>query len=543
MRKALAVAVCFVLVAPVGALADHPDDVFWHPWTVAGPDGPVRAMIIYNGRLIVAGDFTNVGAAAADHVAAWDGVSWASLGTGITTPVQHLTVYDGKLVAASNFDDPVDGASSLIAEWDGVSWTPIIDDVGTLTALQCSGGDLITGWRISGESGGGPWESCWVSSWNGSQWTWWGDFASQDGTVTFPPATIRFLTRYDNQWVAGGSFSDAPGVRVGSLALYDGALWSSVGSWSDGIMWLFASTVHDGKLIVGGAWGNLQAWDGSSWTAILPRLGDFDLVDHLISYRGGLIVGADFYEGFSNGIAAWDGSLWSTMGSGVDGAVRALAVYENKLIVGGEFSTAGGKASPYLAWWSPDVPTAVAITGFDAVVSGAAVSLSWTIAADEALSGLQIVRSVNGGGETAVSGASLLPAAQRSFVDQTVRPGTAYTYSLIVVAADGRKFRSVPASVQTAAPALALEQNVPNPFNPSTQISFTVASPGRVTLSVFTPAGQRVATLVDAVLPTGSMAVSWDGTNDAGGRVSSGLYIYRLEAGNNAISRKMILLK
>ncbi|NIO29216.1 MAG: hypothetical protein GTO29_11760, partial [Candidatus Latescibacteria bacterium] len=298
MRKLLVIAVCFAFVAPAGARASHPDDVYWHPWMGTGPDSPVWAMAVYDGDLIVAGDFTTIGGVAANHIAAWNGDFWSPLGTGIETPVRHLAVYDGKLIAGTNFDAPIGGWSHLVTAWDGFSWSPMSSDSHSVTVLQCSDGELVAGWRDSGCSGEICWESCWVSSWNGSSWDIFGSFISQDWTpVVFPPATVRFLTRYDSQWVAGGSFSHASGVRVGSLAAYDGESWSPLDSWNAYTMWLYASTVRDSALIVGGAFGNLSAWDGSSWSMIEPQLGEFDFVGILGLYDGDLIVGGEFDPG------------------------------------------------------------------------------------------------------------------------------------------------------------------------------------------------------------------------------------------------------
>lgn len=91
----------------------------------------------------------------------------------------------------------------------------------------------------------------------------------------------------------------------------------------------------------------------------------------------------------------------------------------------------------------------------------------------------------------------------------------------------------------------ALEQNYPNPFNPTTQISYSVPANGFVNLSVFNVLGQKVTTLVDGEMPIGNHVVEWDGTNDAGTGVSSGVYFYRLTAQDVGFveTKKMMLLK
>ncbi len=89
----------------------------------------------------------------------------------------------------------------------------------------------------------------------------------------------------------------------------------------------------------------------------------------------------------------------------------------------------------------------------------------------------------------------------------------------------------------------ALEQNYPNPFNPSTQISFALPVASHVELEVFNVLGQRVTTLVNGDMPVGVHTVTWDGRNDDGSTVSSGVYFYRVAADNFVATKKMMMLK
>jgi hypothetical protein len=91
--------------------------------------------------------------------------------------------------------------------------------------------------------------------------------------------------------------------------------------------------------------------------------------------------------------------------------------------------------------------------------------------------------------------------------------------------------------------SFVLSQNHPNPFNPTTQIRFSLPTQSDVRLVVYNLAGQVVKVLVDDRLRSGSYLVDWDGTDQAKRRVSSGVYLYRLDAGQYSESRKMVLLK
>ncbi|MCE5250216.1 YCF48-related protein [bacterium] len=91
--------------------------------------------------------------------------------------------------------------------------------------------------------------------------------------------------------------------------------------------------------------------------------------------------------------------------------------------------------------------------------------------------------------------------------------------------------------------AISLAQNSPNPFNPSTTISFTLTDGGFTRLAVYNLAGQIVATLIEGAIEPGHHAISWDGTDKAGMTVSSGVYLYRLDTGNSSLTRKMLLVR
>jgi subtilase family protein/flagellar hook capping protein FlgD len=98
--------------------------------------------------------------------------------------------------------------------------------------------------------------------------------------------------------------------------------------------------------------------------------------------------------------------------------------------------------------------------------------------------------------------------------------------------------------VDEPAPArLALRQNAPNPFVGSTTIQFAVPQSGPVELAVFGMRGERVKTLVSGPRPAGNHSAVWDGTDQAGRRVGSGVYFYRLAAGGLAATRRMAVIR
>ncbi|MBN1352025.1 T9SS type A sorting domain-containing protein [candidate division KSB1 bacterium] len=88
-----------------------------------------------------------------------------------------------------------------------------------------------------------------------------------------------------------------------------------------------------------------------------------------------------------------------------------------------------------------------------------------------------------------------------------------------------------------------LEENYPNPFNPVTNIKYSVPNTAEVKLVIYNALGQKVRTLVEETKPAGNYQVKWNGRNDLGQLVSSGVYIYKLTSGSTTITKKMNLLK
>jgi hypothetical protein len=101
-----------------------------------------------------------------------------------------------------------------------------------------------------------------------------------------------------------------------------------------------------------------------------------------------------------------------------------------------------------------------------------------------------------------------------------------------------------PKPISSAVPStFKLEQNYPNPFNPSTTINYDLAKAGQVRLDIYNLIGQRVTTLVNDVQSVGSWNVVWNGKDDVGSSVASGIYFYRLAGPNVLLTKKMVLMK
>jgi hypothetical protein len=106
-------------------------------------------------------------------------------------------------------------------------------------------------------------------------------------------------------------------------------------------------------------------------------------------------------------------------------------------------------------------------------------------------------------------------------------------------------FAAKPLAVEEPPTAFALAQNVPNPFNPSTTIRFSIPNrrDAKVALVIYNTMGQRVRTLVDGTMDSGVHSVVWDGRDGLGRKVGAGVYLLQMEAGDFVEVRKMVLIR
>ncbi|MCZ6766301.1 MAG: aryl-sulfate sulfotransferase [bacterium] len=204
-----------------------------------------------------------------------------------------------------------------------------------------------------------------------------------------------------------------------------------------------------------------------------------------------------------------------------------------------------GNESPYSneeeVFIDPTVP--VFIIGFSAASDVDGVDLRWDILSDEDIQGFNIYRRHGDDQPVVINPGGLIGVAQRRYMDAGTDAGKDYSYTLGVVLADGSELMSQTTRVTTPVRSLTLGQNHPNPFNPKTVISYQLPEAGFVELMVYDAGGRLVRTLVQENMPAGAKEVTWDGHDDAGNQVSSGVYFYRLTVGTQTLTRKMVMIK
>ena len=270
---------------------------------------------------------------------------------------------------------------------------------------------------------------------------------------------------------------------------------------------------------------------GSTWTTIYDHpyyeFWDFDFLTStqgfLCGQNGSVYITND--GGFS----------WNSSNTPPYLNLRTIFAIENNLIV-----TAGENGIIQYIEIGENVP--VELISFSADVSGTGVALTWTTAT-EINNHMFVIERKNENKEFRMVGyregkGTTTDINKYTYLDNDVEKGK-YYYRLKQIDYDGsfEYSKEIEIEVNTAN-NFSLKQNYPNPFNPTTSIKYTVPSNEYVTLKVYDILGNEVATLVNEQQESGRYTVNFDGD-----KLSSGLYIYKIQAGKFSQVRKMLLLK
>ncbi len=185
----------------------------------------------------------------------------------------------------------------------------------------------------------------------------------------------------------------------------------------------------------------------------------------------------------------------------------------------------------------------VAVTSIFAELRGDAVHLTWSISSNGSCEGFNVYRSPGADAPfERINEVPIPPAGSATYRDETAEPGNVYRYR-IGATSGGSEWYSMEVSVTLPPKPLMLHQNYPNPFNPSTNISYYLPKRSHVRLVIFDVRGALVRTLADGVQGVGAHTSLWNGTNDTGCPVASGVYYYRIEADKQVITKKLVIIR
>ena len=300
---------------------------------------------------------------------------WGALGVGLAGgPANALAVYDDgsgpALYVGGGFTSAGGATANRVARWDGESWSALLsvnNTVITLGVFDDGAGPALYAGGVFTMAGGAP--AARIAKWDGASWSPLGSGATSN---------VQALAVFDDgagpALYAGGVFLTAGGIEVNRIAKWDGETWSPLGTGMDG-------TIQ--KLVV---------FDDGTGAAL---------------YAAGFFTEAGGVAGTAY-LARWDGASWSALGSGVDGVVRALGVFDDG---GGEalyaaidwYATPTGIPVSRIAKWDGDVwtdvgpgPTNGSIVDFavfdDGTGAGAALYAAGTFTTVAGLSAARVAR-------------------------------------------------------------------------------------------------------------------------------------------------------
>lgn len=276
---------------------------------------------------------------------------------------------------------------------------------------------------------------------------------------------------------------------------------------------------------------------GNTWTPQLnlsneQQIRDIYFIDLLIGWAAILGSPGGLYKTMDGGYS------WDNQEIGTENGLYDIA------LINDETSWAVGTFSTILKTDAIVVP--VELTSFDGIWIHNRVELSWATASESNNYGFEIQRNfseqnvwkkigfVAGHGTTNQMNAY-------SFADYP-KGGGKYSYRLKQLDIDG-KFKYSPVREVIVPTNFALYQNHPNPFNPETEIGFELSMNAQVTLEIYNSLGQKIITLLNEPRPAGFQKIIWNGRDDFGRQVGSGIYFYRIKAGNFAATKKLVLLR
>ncbi len=207
-----------------------------------------------------------------------------------------------------------------------------------------------------------------------------------------------------------------------------------------------------------------------------------------------------------------------------------------------------GKVTVSLRWHIHlQIPDAVRLSLFEALPQKSGVLLKWRTAAEYDNLGFHVLRSTSASGNyQTITTTPILsnPEGEYSYWDREVEGGKKYYYMIQDIDRDGKATPHGPIVAEVPLPtAVSLSQNYPNPFNPFTTIRFELPQPDEIELSVFNVTGQRIRCLIKGQKAAGLHQVVWNGRDEHGEPVPSGIYYYRLVTTHKVFSKKLVLAK
>jgi hypothetical protein len=574
---------------------------------LSGAGNCTFALTVFNNELIAAGTFTTAGGVSVNNIAKWNGTTWSPLGSGINNGIYALTVFNNELIAGGNFTTAGGVSVNNIAKWNGTTWSPLGSGVIGVNALSIFNNELIVGGVIDTTGGvsvkiakwngttwsplgngvlGGPnpmvlalaiynneliaggmfttiggVSANQIAKWNGTTWS-----PLSSGINDF----VHSLTVFNNELIAGGLFS-SPGSRI---AKWNGTTWSSLGS---GI--LYTSTPvpvveslspYNNELIAGGRFngaGGITAnniakwgWGGNSFTIS----GTVRYSDNNQPVTSGTVKAFKLDKNTAN-IIVLDSAIIQS-----NGTYTLPNVPQDSLDIG-----VFPNSSPPNDWVITYYPSTVywenatvlyptgnltninigairmAASTNNNSVNGKVMRLNdnplgnLKDAVFYAKSGNTFVRCAVSDGNgvyhlnSLPTGNLKILATRLGFSRDSVNVNVTSTSNIDSINFYlYRMYVGIKQINSTIPSEYKLFQNYPNPFNSMTNVKWQMLNAGNIKIVLYDVLGKEIVTLVNEKQSPGVYEVTFDANE-----LPSGIYFYRLKAGEFIETKKMVLVK
>jgi hypothetical protein len=510
-----------------------------------GTNSSVAALVVSGTTLYVGGSFILAGGLVANGVAKWDGTSWSTLGSGFgyssngtsyPASISALAVSGSTVYASGNFTTAGGVPAVNLAKWNGTSWSALGSgstftynsygsiSPGSISVMAMSGPTLYVGGyfdTVDGLPAGS------LAKWDGTSWSALGGGFINNSYGSNDPGSINALAVSGSTVYASGNFTMVGNVAANNIAKWDGTSWSALGgslTYSGYPGYIYALAVSGPTLYVGGYFdqaggvvvNGIATWDGTSWSALGSGLfsgSSFGQPNRLLASGSILYVAGSFDKAgnvAAKNVAKWDGITWSALHTEIASSPQAMALSSSGLYVGGYFTQAGDVAANRVALYTAaatEAPLPVALTQFAATAeSSTAVRLAWATASEKNSRAFEVERSADGVafariGTVAAAGTTAT-AHSYGLLDAALPTGTsALYYRLRQVDLDGTASYSPVRMVALGTGGVVL---FPNPAHGAATLTGVAAGQA---VQVLNAVGRLVATATADASGTAALAL------------------------------------
>ena len=304
------------------------------------PIGFVYSLKKIDDLLYVGGAFYKIGNTIANSIAIWDGNNWDTLNSSLTGAVYDICKFNNELFISGGFYAGIPN-TACFAKWGGVSWESVgggLTNVSSINSLVYKNLLYLGGATFHI----GSLNPNYIASWNGI------DYSGLSGGLTGWMPKVRAMCVYNDELIVGGEFSKAGNITTYNIAAWDGANWNDLDSGVSSGIYAFCIDSINNFLYVAGAFSwigippgsnseQFAIWDGFKWHAFgnsYPAMSPMSLA----IYNNNIYIGSVSQNGLTTDtvFVKYDGVNFTPI-LGPNNGIKALEVYNNELYVGGYF--------------------------------------------------------------------------------------------------------------------------------------------------------------------------------------------------------------